>query len=1587
METRRTFLKKTGCSSYTTSSNKLLGKFEFWDDIIRPEDLLHVRLYFINLKKHGSRLIRIKKDRDSYIVVKLPQQHIAEQVQEYSFVVVNDLIVFPDDHNKHFSKSYISGFSYLTFRLPECKSSIPYSAAGLLNWNQFELLTLDNLRSYPDEIPQELQNKLPEDSTYPLIITKEMSNIPHPLVVAKVGDSNIPVTIFELPYKMFLSPRSPFGKENKQIKYPYQFAKENTVYKYIDNVRARTSLSELWNNDLVFRQLGQNEELTNVSPTFKVVAYEESKEDVFFLPDPNKMHRSQIARLSNLNEPKRDIESDYFNISSLGTTTFLNYYNLNNPLENLEGNKPVHGWKQDIALGRDNYVEIIIKAIDARSGLKLLVTEIAERRIEKGKSLLVYRKYFEYLEKEKSYSQFNNLPFTKIIALKKGSYFIDGPLYNKLGYIPRIESQESKDQNANNPRIKMPYRGIDKNGNWHDFEMELNVIPEKDGRVWNIDNQVIATTLHEFDPDNSEIEVDKYSIAYTNNENNRDDSQKEGEDKVQDDSQKQKNGTLVTDSFQLFSYHNGDFKDTYPVIPNLKFSKVYIPQLGGIEPIPKAHFVAFSKSYIESNFKDGVDNENKIFLQIINKFKNMNQEVFNVKKIVEKQKNALSAFYSANDIKSEIKNVFTENYKNIGSLINPDIVISELSTLKQGITLTEKIQDLRKIPPLDILRGLDSKILGCIDLKKILMEFLPAKETPIFKVIDQAREGFTIIQEYKAVYERKLNGLKSLKDSLPQLEKRLRNSVTSKVKEYSDRYLDIKTREIYKEIRDTIYLSKEKLYSYLLSRLEDINNKIYKEVNKNEYVQFKEFTEKIKGFTSDYISKINDVKTVIKEIETKSLNKAKAVSAITKAVDEEARKKAEVQLKKIEKQIEELRENENVILGHANDIVKRFRITFNQQQKHFTQQIKQLEINEYEEHYRTYKAIFGKIIIDFYNNDIKKKTESFKTLRDLLNEIQTSAQDDLYLLLNKSYDEVHRYTRFFFQKLDKHITKEIDYLERLKEDVDDFKKYMKNKTLNDYRDYYLKAESYYEQTRAVYLEYESLHNHYKSLNPQDLKNWKDLKEFQEILNKGIKRKIEEIKKEAPSFRIPDSFNFAQEIHEIENFAKDIKKARNEINKVIDNYSYQLKNEIEDTKKEIKSLENDLKNFFKDKLDNVEKKLRESNKDLIEAYKQGEDRIRQVNAEIDRLRGILNKLRAIDKKEMTYTWETDRFKDANLGIVSFLKGQDQPTKLSVDIKNTLRFNIKSFPPKFNGMETFSYSKLSNFSINVLKLITVEFDNISFEAGSAVKEKFDVAVRNVKFQGPLNFVGILQQYLKSLDKGLRLDISAQGAVLGYDMPLPDVTGGTFNFINIKLSMTMLLPFKANVPMRFIFGFNNPQDKFLISVGIFGGRGCFQLEVEPERGIVAIVLVLEFGGVLFLGLGAAKGYAYLFAGIYIRKEKGGEVTLRGYVVCGGVLDILGIITVSMTFNMGLESKGEYLKGSCSLTYTIKICKFIKKSITVTIEKRIHGAPGKSGGNGQKRLTDRSEGKNEEFRDDWDLDGLEVADEKWDELMASYY
>jgi type VI protein secretion system component Hcp len=314
---------------------------------------------------------------------------------------------------------------------------------------------------------------------------------------------------------------------------------------------------------------------------------------------------------------------------------------------------------------------------------------------------------------------------------------------------------------------------------------------------------------------------------------------------------------------------------------------------------------------------------------------------------------------------------------------------------------------------------------------------------------------------------------------------------------------------------------------------------------------------------------------------------------------------------------------------------------------------------------------------------------------------------------------------------------------------------------------------------------------------------------------------------------------------------------------------------------------------------------------------------------------------------TLDWEPE-VEDKDLTVVEFVKDHGGQTELKVHgvITKPVVLSGTPDPPTFEFTGT-----LNDFRVGVLKSVFVNFVLFSFTAKSEqkpdVKVQLDPAVP-VEFAGDLQFVEELRKAIPPdlFGDGPSLDIAPTGIRAGFAIGLPPVAVGVFALKDVSLGAALTVPFVDGKP-AFDFNVSTREHPFLLQVSIFGGGGFFRLQLDTA-GMKELEAALEFGVTASLDIGVASGSVHMMAGIYfalVRQDPSNDLAakLSGYLRVGGSMNVIGLITVSVEFNLSFtyDSATEKAYGRATLTVEIEIA-FFSASVELTVERAFGGQGG---------------------------------------------
>jgi hypothetical protein len=1555
--------KDPGLKFLTTvlSVEKLTAE-SFTCELFRASDMLQLKFYFINAQRNKSTgFVTAKGGEPLFMYCQIPPQHIGEQL------IDKFISRAAAEQETSRVKSFLSGHSWLAFKLLESKNAGFYlTPESLMDWEEnFELITLD---SFAKTLVQESAGERSEgDYGFTDYVLEDIKQQHKKFSLkqdalfynkSKVGKENgWPLTTFEAPYKLLLSPIAPAGPYAERMFGTHVFKSKNELLTllplFFKEDKKPVQIYSPWKNELIFKTYNNIE----LKPRFKAVHYDcqdEFDSGIELLPSP--LHRFELRGLTMKAEGDRDVLTEMFHISATGATANLRYKN-DDPTKDYA----IVAWEQRMIEARDKYVSITYRAIDVFTGIKLHVSVLTERDYREGLSFLPKLFYVSFAEKEKDFQDpitISKLPFVKIIPKTIGAYFQINEITQGTakGYVV-AKSELTVGPNINcGELIAFDYLGIDKDRNEHNFKSKMIFIPAESYQITSGSYQY---SLNGIDAKPYKPEDGAISLAHIGklNPSNRDDVDPALQPdcevladvgkytfkivKTFDDKELVKNllDTIkahVSDPTNLSCYEQS-------VIGEVAYARLEALKTGmNVNPLETSSRAIRSDSKAASfvtdklllfadlgEFEDdGKDNylqkfplvpklvHSYVVISQINQIEG--RQVYRRVEFAEdyiENKFEIDEPNPKNKVKLLLKlldrpeNFFSRNFKSSGAVVNPGIDIQYVSVLDEGIIYNrshnrqpanpaaKSIAVSGNFSSATIFQNLDAKILG-IPLLAVLEDVLPVEDLPAFSYLKDAQNTA--------------------------------NQISSLVEGYKDEL------QGYKDV-----------YEQNLNRIKDLK------------AQLEGFDLKIK------LLKKNPLKIWLEELmgvlKLKNLYQAQLVSFSTLAANQKSyyqnyyfnvlagiKDKSDQALDKID-----IKTVVDSLLSGRLDIT---------QLNTLYDTVLNLKLKDGMAS-RTEFARFLKESVKIYVIEKLQDpaTEANLNLQEaiLIAGHFSSKLDEKVLFYHNAVIEALQEAVLFSRKYVGALATELEKTYHAKKAVigEQLRILLKEAKLDKILEYIF----IYEQLIGTYEQYRQLSNQFKLEYYKDL--WENsfklkAEDFSVADFKAIEGElIKELKANVSMLNLPASAPEALKslkaqylavtgVNDIISFGKAIegslRAAVEEFGRIVkdvDSGYDNLMKEISDARKELCTLEDKVKDYARDIFEDISRKLKEKEQQLLSQLK-GSSAYKTTLTAIEGFQQMIRKLKEFSKQSLDYQYKTKKFRQASLGVIEFLPTSG--TQLEVKVNYQLEFELKAdLAPMLSKQSYLTDSALTDFKIGLMQFLYIDFERVRFKTGSDVKDDFTVRIRDVQFAGMLSFVQAFQQYLKSINDNLVFDISSSGVSVGYGFAIPDFPAGYFNFFNLSFTGLLTLPFDPKKSLQLKFGIGSELSKFGITVcGIFGGQGYFNITAETGRGVVGMELVLEFGAIFNLNLGfVANGTAYLVGGIYIRKYYD-SFHLKGYILAVGRFSIIGLFSANLSFYLGLEYDGEVLKGVCQVTASKRFTRFFEISVSVQMEKTISGA-----------------------------------------------
>jgi hypothetical protein len=301
---------------------------------------------------------------------------------------------------------------------------------------------------------------------------------------------------------------------------------------------------------------------------------------------------------------------------------------------------------------------------------------------------------------------------------------------------------------------------------------------------------------------------------------------------------------------------------------------------------------------------------------------------------------------------------------------------------------------------------------------------------------------------------------------------------------------------------------------------------------------------------------------------------------------------------------------------------------------------------------------------------------------------------------------------------------------------------------------------------------------------------------------------------------------------------------------------------------------------------------------------------------------------------TIHWEPD----ITSGSIAGLLLTSGDTRLVIDGKLVKPLDERPGTSEFSG-------RLSTFTLEIAGVVRVHFDSFSFRSASGAKPSVAVAltaVNPVEFLGALAFVADLAKFIPSdgFGGGSGIDVSPTGLTIGYGIGLPPFSVAVFGLTDLRFAAGLTLPFLSGKP-HVDFAFAERSHPFLLTVECLGGGGFLHVELDTQ-GVILVEGALEFGGQFSLDIGVASGGVHVLAGIYF-KLAALESELAGFVDVGGEVSVLGLMSISVEFNLTLAYFPDKNKaqGRATLVVAVHVA-FFSQSVELSVERSFGGKGG---------------------------------------------
>jgi hypothetical protein len=1524
----------------------------------------NIVLYFINLQFRHGHLIP-KTAGGAYLIAQIPPQSLHEKY----FIQAN-----PNDSPAAQEAAKLSTLSFLAFKLwpGGSKKKLRYSPEGLLDWSDqeiFKLMTTGEIAgnfpsfSKPEDVnnvvfPEKLPGDILDLNFYLGIVNKIITNSLEPYL-----------SLIELPQGLILAPHTVKGS-NTQVglaQNTYRLSHAEHTH-FINKEKVNRVVRERWNLQINYTSTSTKDQTSrmDVPPALRALAIfsgnaiqpNKNLGDCAVLPiDPAGNQPGYLpafldeVELVYLNQMTNTVANFDITVdkdvplllTGSGATVKFTYENYQIPTDPKYNFISLVGYEHHFQDGRDNFIKISRIGVIAPTSQKTLHVKIAERTILNGESFLLYYEYVELIDPHKMFPPITSTtPSGNYQTFGGAAHFDRNINFSaiKAGFVvsPRMLSAQADGshfwvynefgQETNSNLMMLPFNYVDQNGKVvakasdhaiyfmrRDFFCDVNEMNRLLVSDTSMNPAGPALMVQYDDGQRMRIPFNNQVVGFT-----PDDPMAQNPDGTPNKINQMETEFADYKFSVATPVPGGNVFDTatYPIYPQITRAKVYIDHIQQYSPQKLASLVEYHLDYLNNGLTSSIDNlgnvvgnQAKLIVQHTQGFMNGA-----IQKIDGATAQLGVDYAQLNQTYSQIADLFNAAGDKTGAMINSSIKIERFALAKQALTLPDKVNTQwaqfqnvkdRVLQTIDIFNGSSPQILNGIDLKSILQDVLGADVTPNFNLnkvtgaindidsyIEQLGNNPIIVQTVAKVREvnadvQKLS--KAVTDAQANFNQAQQDLITAQ-NTLINSLPDI--NKLKNSLQLYLQTLKLNLFANLNAQAADVQQYVLQEVVMavNESNLANNTIQDLLG-TQDMTAIVGQVIAAVQNPDAQLT--AGLTFLQTFLLGSGTASKAYKSLTSNTKKPADIYNNPDWLPGD-------------------------ISLNDYYGAaglYTLHTQLTDLTAAAARGNDV---TALLKTTQTQLDAVSQKINGSVYAGIQAYMDcyqvlltyapnsklQLDSLLLFFKQYVKANIGYYVERYNQYQKDYNDIKATIQQfSTL--FNDANALVQTVYDNRQALLQTYlNALLNPQPGAPPNSVQvAWGRLQTNDQALLAGVNTLLTS----KAGQQILQSLGKQELLNAVTGAQGKYNNLRGQLAMQVTQYEDELRFQAE-------GMLDQLKDTFNG---------------LLAGLDTGA--IASATAEFQQaLKFLSNPI----QQQISYQWQTQNFKTADLGIVKFIPGTDPVTSLNVNVTGKISFDPLQLPQVAIKTETYAQNSLTNFSVSFLSVITVDFASISFVAGSSVSKNLSVKVRSVQFDGALSFIQALEDLLGDLGDGFGMTIMPNGVAISYNSPVFGFGAPGFTFDNISIGIKLVI-YVDSSPMMLYASLATAECKATVAAGVYGGCFFCAVGLDPQRGMRSIEMAFEMGAYVGISLGPISGSVKFMVGLYFKKDDSG-VTMEGYFIAEGTLSVW-ILSVSARLYMYVRSQNSTVTGGCTVSYSVKLG-FISKSFSGSYSKTLAGA-----------------------------------------------